>query len=654
MAYHAHLLQIFLLVIKLSRLYLSGTMTNIRTTKGGFGTRGRGFLLFASALTVPVLLLGPMLAPTRPALAAAPAPLRDEVAVYTPGPTVPTDETSQTLPDVLRDGDVVLYRKILEAQEAADWPTADKLIGALSDRQLVGHILAHRYLQTPYKATYDELRRWLLAFMDQTEAPRLYALAQSRKPKTGGPALPKLKQNASFDRSGDEDMSWRDKPYTSAHPGKGWPALAAKLKRVDTADEARDALHLLAAAEEAVDPVLLDQARARLAQLLFLAGQDSTALTAASAAARSADKVPDAAWTGGLAAWRLGRKTDALGFFAQVWDSPAASDWTKAGAAFWAYRSAKATGKTVEADQWLNRAAEAPYTYYGLLARRTLQWDISLDWELPSLAARDLASLKRFPGVTRALALTQIGLKSRAEAELRAVLPRLPADLYLPMLTLAERGGSPGLAMSLAGGIQRVRGERYDAGLYPIPHWTPRQGFAVNPALLYAIARHESHFTVGAKNPSGARGLLQIMPETASAMARKGGDEDDARDLGDPTVNMTLGQRLAATLLRHDLVNGNLLRFSVGYSAGIGQLDKMLKGEGTTKAAMTAATRDPLLFVESIPYVESRNFTKRLLANYWIYQKRLNQPTDSLTALAAGKIPSYRPGQYAPVDLAGR
>ncbi len=654
MALDPHLLPIFLLVIKLSRLYLDRTMTNIRTTKGGYGTRGRGFLLFASALTVPLLLLGPMLAFSRPALGAATASLPDEVAVYTPGPTVPADETSQTLPDVLGDGDVVLYRKILEAQTGADWPTADRLIGALTDRQLVGHILAHRYLQTPYKAGYDELRRWLLAFMEQTEAPRIYALAQSRKPKTGAAALPKLKQSASFDRSGDEDMSWRDKPYTAAKPGKGWPALAAKLKRIDTADAARDALPLIAAAEETVDPVLLDQARARLAQLLFLAGQDSAALAAATAATRSADKVPDGAWTGGLAAFRMNRKAEALALFAQVWDSPAASDWTKAGAAFWAYRAAKASGKNVEAEQWLYRAAEARYTYYGLLARRTLQWDISLDWELPSLSARDLASLKRFPAVTRALALTQIGLKSRAEAELRAVLPRLPADLHLPMLTLAERGGSPALAMSLAGGIERARGERYDAGLYPIPHWTPRQGFAVNPALLYAIARHESHFTVGAKNPSGARGLLQIMPETASAMARKGGAPDDARDVGDPTVNMTLGQRLASTLLRHDMVQGNLLRFAIGYSAGLKLLDRMNKGEGTSRAAHTALQRDPLLFVESIPYAETRNFTKKLLTNYWIYQRRLGQPTDSLTALAAGKVPSYRPGQYAPVDVAGR
>jgi soluble lytic murein transglycosylase len=652
--YDPHLWRIFLLVMKLWPVYLIRTMTNTRTTQGGLGTCGRGILLFATSLTVPVLLLGPLLAFSQPSLSAAPLALPDEVAVYTPGATVPTDETPQTLPDVLRDGDVVLYRKILEAHEAADWPTADRLMGALSDRRLVGHILAHRYRQTPYKASYEELRFWLLSFMDQTEAPQLYALAQSRKTKPGAPPLPKLKQNGSFQRSGDEDISWRDKPYTSANPVKAWSALSAKLKRVDSADEARNALALVAAAEGSVDPVLLDQARARLAQLLFLGGQDSLALTVATGAARSAGKVPDGAWTGGLAAWRLNRKTEALGLFAQVWDSPAASEWTRAGAAFWAYRSAKAIGKTVEADQWLARAAEAPYSYYGLIARRTLRWDISLDWDLPSLTARDLTSLKRFPAVTRALALTQIGLKVRAEAELRAALPRLPADLYLPMLTLAERGGSPGLAMSLAGSVLRAKGERYDAGLYPVPHWTPRQGFAVNPALLYAIARHESHFAVAAKNPSGAQGLLQIMPRTASAMARKGGTPDDARELSDPTVNMTLGQRLASTLLRHDMVNGDLLRFSVGYSAGLGLLGKMLDGQDITKAALAAVQRDPLLFVESIPYAETRNFSKRLLANYWIYQKRLGQPTDSLTALAAGKIPTYRPGQYAPVDLAAR
>ena len=51
--------------------------------------------------------------------------------------------------------------------------------------------------------------------------------------------------------------------------------------------------------------------------------------------------------------------------------------------------------------------------------------------------------------------------------------------------------------------------------------------------------------------------------------------------------------------------------------------------------------RDPLLFIESIPTQQTRIFTERVLANYWIYRQRLSQPSPDLDALAAGRWPTY-------------
>ncbi|MFD2263338.1 lytic transglycosylase domain-containing protein [Lacibacterium aquatile] len=566
-----------------------------------------------------------------------------DIATYTTGPALPADDALSRLPEVLSDGDVVLYRRILSAQTDGDFATADKLIDALGDRRLMGHVLAERYLSKGYKTTYREAHAWLTAYRGQAETARMVRLASGKK-KAGDPALPKgVAASAGFSRSGDEDMSWRDKPYRSSASGAA--ALEAKVTKALRAGKVEDVASILAASG-VEDPILLDQQRGRAALRAFQAGKDALAVSLGQAAAKSADKVPDAAWFGGLAAWRQGRRAEAAQLFEAVAASTNGSSWTNAAGAFWAGRAYKAVGKKDKSDQMFARAAESPHSLHGLLARRSLGWDMGLDWELPSLKAREVGQLKDYPSVARALALVQVGRREIAEAELRAALPKLPEDLALSMLTLAERGGMPGLAMSVAGGLLREKSQRFDAGLYPIPPWAPTPGFAVNPALVYAIAKVESHFDPTVSNASGATGLMQLMPGTAKAMTKMGRPVrfDGPDDLYDPALSLTLGQRLLHTLLTHKSVKGDLIKLTIAYNGGIGNMEKWVQ--------QAKAGRDPLLLIEAIPSAETRNFTARSLHNYFLYQMRLGQQTDGLTQLAAGKSPTYVPGQYAPQELA--
>lgn len=568
-----------------------------------------------------------------------------DIATYTTGPALPADDASSRLPEVLSDGDVVLYRRILSAQTDGDFATADKLIDALGDRRLVGHVLAERYLSKGYKTSYRELHAWLTAYSGQTETARMVRLANGKR-KAGDPALPKAAVSAAgFSRSGDEDMSWRDKPYKSANPGTGAGALESRASKAMRAGHVEDAAQMLNAAN-GIDPILIDQLRGRIAIRAFQAGKDSLAVSLGQAALKSADKVPDAAWFGGLAAWRQGRRAEAATLFEAVATSSYGSSWTNAAGAFWAGRAYKAIGKKDKSDQFFARAAESPYSLHGLLARRSLGWDMGLDWELPALKAREVGQLRDYPAAARALALVQIGRREIAEAELRAALPKLPDDLGLPMLTLAERGGMPGLSMSVAGGFLREKSQRFDAALYPIPPWTPTPGFAVNPALVYAIAKIESHFDPTVSNASGATGLMQLMPGTAKAMTKMGKPVrlDGPDDLYDPALSLTLGQRLLHTLLTHPSVRGDLIKMTIAYNGGIGNMEKWVKS--------AKAGRDPLLLIEAIPSAETRNFTARALHNYFLYQMRLGQQTDGLTQLAAGRTPTYLPGQYAPQEIA--
>jgi soluble lytic murein transglycosylase-like protein len=169
--------------------------------------------------------------------------------------------------------------------------------------------------------------------------------------------------------------------------------------------------------------------------------------------------------------------------------------------------------------------------------------------------------------------------------------------------------------------------------LFPVPRWKPRDGFIVDRALIYAFVRQESGFNTRARSHAGARGLMQLMPGTASFVSRSTFKGKKRDNLYDPELNLSLGQRYLIHLLEHDSVQGDLLLLAAAYNGGPGNLGRLQD--------RSAQPYDPLLFVESIPVRETRLFVGRVLSNLWIYQQRLGQPTPSLEALAAGERPIY-------------
>jgi soluble lytic murein transglycosylase-like protein len=183
-------------------------------------------------------------------------------------------------------------------------------------------------------------------------------------------------------------------------------------------------------------------------------------------------------------------------------------------------------------------------------------------------------------------------------------------------------------------------GRSHDLALYPVPRWEPLGGFTVDRALIFALMRQESQFLPHARNQSGATGLMQLMPATARSMAERTGlplqssRKAERAALTDPETNLMLAQEYVEVLLEDSHIKGNLILFAVAYN------------HGPTAVARWQETQpeyrdDPLLFLESVPWIESRVFTQRVLTNYWIYRLRLNQPTLDLDALAAGHWPTY-------------
>ncbi|MEZ5904467.1 MAG: hypothetical protein R3C69_04930 [Geminicoccaceae bacterium] len=105
-------------------------------------------------------------------------------------PTLPTPTVFDSVPRPLGSEDAALYRMIFELQEHGRWTDADRLIGRLDDRLLLGHVLAQRFLHpTAYVSSYPELRSWLEAYADHPEAVTIYRLAERRRP-AGAEPLP--------------------------------------------------------------------------------------------------------------------------------------------------------------------------------------------------------------------------------------------------------------------------------------------------------------------------------------------------------------------------------------------------------------------------------------------------------------------------------
>ncbi len=546
------------------------------------------------------------------------------------------------LPAVLTDSDTKRYAQIFALQEKGDLAAAAKIIAELADKILMGHVLAQKYLHpTAHRSTFKELSYWLGEYADHPDARRIYRLAMKRRPSgakrpkrplaAAGTRLPSGKSEfvppqipgRGINRDQRQQLLGlqRDMRHRMRH---GWPTGA----RQTLASKA-----YLGLASEAQH----DAYQARIAWSYYLNNKDELAFELASASAeRSRKFVPDADWTAGLAAWRLGRLEAAARHFAKLAVSPNASPWLISSGAYWVARSELRLRRPQHVSYWLTLAASDPRTFYGLLATRALGLEPALNRLSTALTEAHIAELEKSPAARRARALAEVGQSVRAEREIRALWLRATPTLSKAILPLAERLGLAAVQMALGAEMRKLDGQAIDAAEFPLPGWEPEGGYGVDRALIFAIIRQESKFKAAAKSRLGARGLMQLMPATARFAARRESIEGvNSHTLLNPELNIALGQSYVQHLLVHTAVNGNIFYLLCAYNAGPGNLKKWL--------SKTNFDEDPLLFIESVRSRETRQFVERVIANYWIYRMRLGQATPSLDATVSGLWPSYSP-----------
>lgn len=162
------------------------------------GRKRRGGTRLTVLIVAFAATSGVLLSPANPALAAplkktAHPPVKASTAPPIPGhrpANIGFAGYSNNLPRVLSPADAERYREIFEYQDRGRFADADRLIHALKDRLLMGHVLAQRYLHPAYRSKYSELARWMAAYADLPDAARIYALALRRRGKAPAPRHP--------------------------------------------------------------------------------------------------------------------------------------------------------------------------------------------------------------------------------------------------------------------------------------------------------------------------------------------------------------------------------------------------------------------------------------------------------------------------------
>lgn len=284
---------------------------------------------------------------------------------------------------------------------------------------------------------------------------------------------------------------------------------------------------------------------------------------------------------------------------------------------YWLGRANKALGDTAAARAAFEAAAELGTVYYGLLARAELGRSGVDIRPLPAWQASQ--TLFDSNEVVRAVRL----LAANGQTEMAVPLLRNFADgqqdggALLLAARLAQEIGAHHLAISIAS-IADQRGTPLDLLSFPEAGVPADARLAADRAAVYAIVRQESMFQTDAVSSSGARGLMQLMPGTARDVARDVGvDYSASRLLSDPAYNTLLGSTYLNTQLsRYD---GSLVLAAAAYNAGPGNANKWIRAYGDPRADNV----DPVIWVELIPFQETRTYVKRVLGNYLVYRERL-------------------------------
>ncbi|MFA7603767.1 MAG: lytic transglycosylase domain-containing protein [Novosphingobium sp.] len=530
------------------------------------------------------------------------------------------------VPSLLSQDERQYYREVFTAIERKDWTRVQAMFAQKSEGPLHQAALAEYYLAAGSpRIELDQLNAWLARGTSLPQTEQIGRLALTR----GAQALPAMPGAQPL--VGLPTTSKRVRPR-SVNDGTMPAAIASGILDKIKHDDPMGARVLL----DGIDASLSDPARAewrqRVAWSFYIENDDTNAYSMAQFAAQGAGPwVGEAWWTAGLAAWRLG---DCRGAADAFHNSAARAENAelRSAAYYWQSRALVRCRQPEQAAAPLRLAAARDETLYGMLAAEQLGMKLPEQHGEADFTQTDWQRLRDNGNIRVAVALAEIGQDGLADEVLRHQARIGSADQYQPLTRLARDLGLPSTQLWMA--YNAPRGGRPEpATRFPTPKWTPVGGWNIDPALVYAHALQESVFRTSVVSPAGARGLMQIMPAAAKDHAANLGYTGNASDLNKPEVNLAFGQRHLTMLRNQSGTQGLLPKVMAAYNAGIlpvSRWNSEVKDQG-----------DPLLWIESVPYWETRGYVNIVMRNYWMYERQAGGPSESRMALAQGLWPTF-------------
>lgn len=325
---------------------------------------------------------------------------------------------------------------------------------------------------------------------------------------------------------------------------------------------------------------------------------------------------------GWIALQFLNKSDIALNHFKRLGDG-VSTPISKARAYYWSGRAASAAGNSDAATAYYRQAASYPVSFYGQLATAALGGKGSDGMlHLPENPTRTAEIKQRFDGreLVRAARILQDLDRERTRWSVMLHLADTltdPAELAA-LSDLARSFGDQKLSLRIAKAAAS-RNIILPDHAYPttlMPQWTHR-GPPVEKALVYGLSRQESEFDPNALSPAGARGLMQLMPGTARIVARQIGMPYAANRLTDPVYNATLGAAHLGDLIENDFA-GSYIMSIAAYNAGGSRVRQWVNQFGDPRSSAV----DPIDWIETIPFSETRNYVQRVIENLEVYRGR--------------------------------
>ena len=542
------------------------------------------------------------------------------LAAATPAFAAPDDgiTSSQRWSAQLGPNAKARYQEVFAAIRAGAWVDAAAKLSAMPEGPLHSVAYAELYLAKGSPKVEGSALAALAEKAPQLpQAAKLAALALSR----GVTALPALPSQ--------QELYWLGtaprRGKVAGSDMKGLP-LSGKIAPLIKNDQPNEAEAVLDANIGTISSDLVTEWQHRIAWTYYLTGDDVAARRLAGVAGKGfGDFAAQADWVAGLAAWRQRDFAAAAISFESASKRLGDSEMVAA-AHFWGARADLAGGRPERVDAKLKSAARQVETFYGLLALHRLGLKAK-PAEYPNMEG-----VEKLPNVRAALALAEIGEMDLADEVIRYQARIGKAADHATLASIAGRMDLPGTQLWLSqngpSGAQASVSARY-----PAPkNWTPVGGWRVDRSLVYAHALQESRFRTNVTSPAGARGLMQVLPGTAAQMARRRG-EAGVGSLSNPSVNLEYGQSFIETVRDMSATGGMLPKVIAAYNAG-----PLPVGEWNYK---TRDSGDPLLYIESIPYWETRAYVATVMRNYWMYQLQAGEKTNSLAGLSQGLWPRF-------------